>query len=158
MPLRSIENVQIVALPMPPGLTPIGNGFVGPHTVFISGRAVVFVQGTDDDEEWVEEDIPIIVGPTWAGGNPLPPLQVSATVALAGIVSADSDEVDHSRWEITDFSTQSSVMAGTSARRVQINVHLITQGCKNTLTNVTFHIVANGTLATPMMVVSTIIP
>lgn len=144
--IRGTEDLQMVFIPTPtPGASPVA---VGPHTIFLSGRIDLNQAGAEDDDHHVNDDLALPIGPDWELNLPL---QASAMVATAGIVSADSDEVDHSRWEISNIQTSAARALSElgPVRRIQLAFHLRIQGYKNSWTSVTFHLVANGTLFDP---------
>ena len=128
----------------------------GLHFVVFSGIAGIFKGGSqgqefltprdgfkhrssiDDDDEW-QHDVTFLVGPLWRDL-----VQVSAGVSPGGIVSLDSDDVDHSAWQLNDCSWKPVDVDGSE--RIQLTLRITTQGAENGWINFTYQVAATGSL------------
>jgi hypothetical protein len=112
---------------------------------FASGEGLYITPFADDDDVFVDE-IQFLVGPPW-----LDIVQVSASVSIGGILSDDTDEVDHSRWVIGqctwEVSPLSSSTSSNPQEKILLKVKFQTQGAGNGWQNFAYQVVATGTLA-----------
>jgi hypothetical protein len=153
---KIVGKEQLILLPVtpeiftlttdPPGQVQLQSGI---HAVVASGLIAVN-DGPGIEPVWtiVEDDSVIIdwevqtaVGPTWRSVN-----QVSAMVSMGGIISSDSDEVDESRWVITEC-TWDEVPADTEpGKRIRLKAKLQVQGMSNGWVTLAYQVIATGNL------------
>jgi hypothetical protein len=121
----------------------------GRHAIVVSGYAGIFV-GTStepgfflsssvDDDDIHDDEVHFLVGPEW-----IDVVQVSASVSPAGILSLDTDTVDHSRWVIAECVWEPATTPG--GERIRLKVKIQTQGAENGWQNLAYQVVATGTL------------
>jgi hypothetical protein len=127
----------------------------GRHAIVVSGYASVSVSNSSgpgfylsafvDDDDVISQEVQFLVGPTW-----IDIVQVSASVSFGGILSADTDEVDHSRWVIDGCTWEvfplSSSTSSNPQEKILLKVKLQTQGAGNGWHNLAYQVVATGTL------------
>jgi hypothetical protein len=121
----------------------------GRHAVVVSGYAGIFVAGSSepsftlapsvDDDDIMEDEVHFLVGPFW-----IDLVQVSASVSPGGIISRDTDEVDHSRWVVAECTWEVANFA--EGEKIRLKVKIQTQGAENGWHNLSYQVVATGTL------------
>ena len=79
------------------------------------------------------------MGPFW-----IDLVQVSASVSPGGIISLDTDEVDHSRWVVAECTWEVADFA--EGEKIRLKVKIQTQGAENGWHNLAYQVVATGTL------------
>lgn len=142
---------QLILLPIQPTtftLTPSqgpGTLDTGMHAIVTAGRAGIdsgagFVLDDVNDAEVVGQDVSIVVGPLWRDL-----VQFSASVTPGGIKSDAPDEVNHSRWQITDCRAERIDIQGGEKIRLRVGLH--TQGEGNGWISLAYQVYATGTLA-----------
>ena len=73
-----------------------------------------FLLRVSDDEQVFDDTVTWLVGPVWRDL-----VQFSANVSPAGIISLDSDEVDHSSWELAETKARAVSADGRRTDRAQ---------------------------------------
>jgi hypothetical protein len=112
----------------------------GIHTVVVSGYAsldMIWMPG--DDDIIADDEVEFLAGPLWRDVA-----QVSASIWPSGIVSRDADEVDHSKWEVSECTWE--VITTTKGERIKLHAKIRTQGDGNGWTSLGYHFVATGDL------------
>jgi hypothetical protein len=122
----------------------------GRQAIVVSGYAGIFVANSTepgfflspnvDDDDVLDNEVHFLVGPDW-----IDLVQVSASVSPAGIISLDTDEVDHSRWVVAECTWEVANIPG--GERIRLKVKIQTQGDGNGWHNLAYQVVATGTLA-----------
>jgi len=129
--------------------------FPGRHAVVVSGNAALFVSetstspgvyvSTEDDRIIFREVVLIVCGPVWERL-----VQVSASVAMGGIVNRDADDVDHTRWIVDKYTWEPARVApndpGNTNKRIRLRVNVQNQGDGTGWFNLTYQVVATGDL------------
>ncbi len=123
-----IQNMSLLFIPSTP--FDLGGGFVtGPDTVTLSGLARVSLTDTDNNDITSDTGRSLLVlDPEW---DLQTPVQVSATVSVAGISSYDSDEVDQSSWVIENVMVKKEETPGRATKKIALDITLEIQGEKN---------------------------
>ncbi|MCI0606262.1 hypothetical protein L0156_25025 [bacterium] len=106
----------------------------------MSRREFISLRLEDDDNIW-DLELHFLVGPFWTDI-----VQVSASVSLAAIFSLESDEVDHSRWEIRECTWEVAEMP-PEGEKIRLKVKIRVQGADNGLDLLAYQVVATGTLS-----------
>jgi hypothetical protein len=70
--------------------------------------------------------------------------QVSASVALAGILSLDSDDVDESQWTVSECTW--NIVDTPEGKRIRLHIKIQAQGQENGFVNFAYQVVATGNL------------
>ena len=154
---KTMGKEQLILLPTDShvyNLSPQVKLNTGLHSIVASGYAGIYDGGTsktaltsgygfmlvdvDDDDVW-SHDVEFFVGPLWRRVS-----QVSASVSPAGIYSADSDEVDHSRWVLKGCTWD--VIDVSGGKKIQLNVQIDTMGDRNGWVNYAYQVIATGDL------------
>jgi hypothetical protein len=160
---KTLGKEQLILLPVDQHdfELPTGNPSVpftlhtGRHAIVVSGYASVFLFNNSgpgfylnvnvDDDDVFSDEVQFLVGPTW-----IDIVQVSASVSFGGILSDDTDEVDHSRWVIDgctwEVSPLSTSTSSNPREKILLKVKLQTQGAGNGWHNLAYQVVATGTL------------
>lgn len=98
-----------------------------------------FLLRVSDDEQVFDDTVTWLVGPVWRDL-----VQFSANVSPAGIISLDSDEVDHSSWELAE--TKARAVSADGGERIELSMRIKTQGEGNGWLNFAYQVVATGSL------------
>ena len=145
--LLPTHNQSFTLTADPPGSVVL---LTGSHAVVVSGYAIyewdgqpqpgglVNLLGDDDDIE--KTKVEVIVGPLWRDVR-----QVSALLTGAGIVSGDSDEVDHSCWVVRSLTWD--VVQEPGGERIRLKFRVEVQGIENGFVNFGYQFTATGSLA-----------
>jgi hypothetical protein len=115
----------------------------GRNAIVVSGYVETgfFISPTADDDDIFEFELHFLVGPFWTDI-----VQVSASVSLAGISSMESDEVDHSRWEIQECNWEVADLP-PDGEKIRLKVKFKVQGAFNGLGQMAYQVVSTGTLS-----------
>jgi hypothetical protein len=130
----------------------------GRHAVVVSGNAGIFLNetssrpgvfvSTEDDRIIYRNVVLIVCGPVWERL-----VQVSASVAMGGIIDQDADEVDHTRWIVDKYTWEPAPIApndpGNHNKRIRLRVNIQSQGNSTGWYNLTYQVVATGDLYHP---------
>lgn len=146
--LLPAQNQVIPLTADPPGSVQL---VTGGHVAVISGYAIfemngqaepdgLFLGPNEDDDNIGKWTVEVVVGPLWRDVR-----QVSAIVTPSGIVSLDSDEVDHSRWVVRSLVWDTVGRAG--GERIQLVFKTEIQGASNGFVNFAYQLTATGWLA-----------
>jgi len=81
----------------------------------------------------------ITVGPEWRNV-----FQASPSVSLGGVISWDSDDVDHSRWVVRNCSWDT--VQTLSGERIRLTFSVEVQGAGNGFINFAYQLLATGDL------------
>ena len=142
--LLPVESKTFTLLTDPPGQVQMQTGR---EAIVVSGFASIkdgggfFVRDdTEEDEQIFEWEFHLLVGPVWRSI-----IQVSAHVTLAGIISHDSDDVDHSRWVLKECTWDEVDVEG--GKQIRLKVKTDMQGDGNGLINFGYQVTATGWLS-----------
>jgi hypothetical protein len=143
--LLPVENKIFTLKTDPPGQVKM---HTGNHAVVFSGILGVYINSstqsvgvyTDlDDDVVLPISVVSVVGPRWRAVQ-----QVSASVTMAGIISRDSDEVDHSRWVVGETTWEE--VQTPEGIRIRLTTQTDIQGQRNGWLTLAYQVVATGYL------------
>jgi hypothetical protein len=155
LPVNPADPVGYKLEPRPSHPGEIVGLFPGKHAVVVSGNAGIFLNenssrpgvfvSTEDDRIIYRDVVLIVCGPVWERL-----VQVSASVAVGGIIDQDADDVDHTRWIVDKYTWEPARVApndpGNTNKRIRLRVNIQSQGDGTAWFNLTYQVVATGEL------------